>query len=337
MGTRRVLVASLFCAFGWVLGTGSSAYADPGATDPFGPPTDPSTSETANEVSPSQGEPTGSPADAYADTDPSALTDFRTALDPHGTWVQDPVYGTVWAPSADEVGADFTPYLTAGHWAYDSDYVWMSDYAWGWVTFHYGRWERSREIGWLWIPGRAYAGAWVSWRVGSEDFAYVGWAPMPATWAWHDGIAVGAEFPAWEPFVFCPHSDLFAPAVATRVVTGEPATAIAVHTRPYVPASPVVDGTVPASTGAAPKSAAMRRLARPAVLHGPPPARLGIEPSRVVHRTGNERGLANALAYARPSTAQALGAQPPAANVARSPPFVTPHYPTIGTRAPKRR
>ena len=336
MAIRRVFIAALSCAAGWVLS--DSASADPPGPEaaPGMPAYDPWTGETASEVAPGQDIPVGVAADAYADTDPSALTDFRAALDPHGTWLQDPVYGTVWVPSPDETGADFTPYVSAGHWAYDNDYVWMSDYAWGWVAFHYGRWERSREIGWVWIPGRAYAGAWVSWRVGIDDFAYVGWAPMPATWAWRDGIAAGTLFAPWQPFVFCPQGDLFAPAIVTRVVAGEPAATMTPHTRPYVPADPAVDVATPIPPGASSKPAASRRLAKTTV-HGPPPASLGIDPARVIHRTGTERGLASALAYARPSTALALGAPPPVAHVVRPMSFAAPHYPPPRAAAAKRR
>src|SRR5215472_8149386 len=60
-------------------------------------------------------------SDAYADTDPSALQDFHPALDPYGTWVDDPTYGTVWVPNRDVVGDDFEAYVTAGHWVYDDD------------------------------------------------------------------------------------------------------------------------------------------------------------------------------------------------------------------------
>src|SRR5580700_1595728 len=48
--------------------------------------------------------------DTYTDTDPSSLTDFHSTLDPHGQWVEDPTYGTVWSPNRAEVGADFSPY-----------------------------------------------------------------------------------------------------------------------------------------------------------------------------------------------------------------------------------
>jgi hypothetical protein len=86
--------------------------------------------------------PAGPPGEEgeYQDTDPSALSDFRSTLDPYGTWTEDPTYGTVWVPSPTVVGSDFTPYVSAGHWAYDDDYVWVSDYQWGWAPFHYGRW-----------------------------------------------------------------------------------------------------------------------------------------------------------------------------------------------------
>lgn len=41
----------------------------------------------------------GDNGDSYADTDPSALTEFRPALDGHGQWVNDPTYGTIWVPN----------------------------------------------------------------------------------------------------------------------------------------------------------------------------------------------------------------------------------------------
>src|SRR6202012_307314 len=107
-------------------------------------------------------------ADEYSDTDPSALNEFKPALEGHGQWVDDATYGTVWGPSQAEVGTDFQPYETAGHWTYsdDTDYVWVSDYSWGWAPFHYGRWAYVGPYGWSWIPGRVSSGAWGSWRAG---------------------------------------------------------------------------------------------------------------------------------------------------------------------------
>ena len=197
----------------------------------------------------------------YDDTDPSALSDFRSTLEPYGTWTDDPSYGTVWVPSPSVVGADFTPYVSAGHWAYDSDYAWVSDYDWGWAPFHYGRWAYAAGPGWEWIPGREYAGAWVSWRYGVDDWAYVGWAPLAPTWCWRGGMAVGLGFVPRAPYAFVGTGELFAPRVGARVVVGAQVGAIASHTRPYVPASASVGGRVaarPVVGGPSPQLAAPR-------------------------------------------------------------------------------
>src|SRR5262245_48273418 len=62
--------------------------------------------------------------DYGTDTDPAALSQFQEPLRPYGTWVDDPTYGTVWVPSPNAVGNDFTPYLSAGHWALTVDDQW---------------------------------------------------------------------------------------------------------------------------------------------------------------------------------------------------------------------
>jgi hypothetical protein len=101
--------------------------------------------------------------------------EFYDQLAPYGTWVQDDYYGDVWVPNVDE---DFRPYATNGYWA-QTEYgsTWVSDYPWGWATFHYGRWHYDDYYGWEWIPGHEWAPAWVSWRHAS---GYYGWAPMDA-------------------------------------------------------------------------------------------------------------------------------------------------------------
>src|ERR1700750_3213455 len=71
--------------------------------------------------------------------------DFYDSLAPYGTWVSDPQYGDVWVPDAED---DFTPYGTQGHWVLtDYGYTWVSDYPWGWATFHYGRWHYDDYYG----------------------------------------------------------------------------------------------------------------------------------------------------------------------------------------------
>jgi hypothetical protein len=256
-------------------------------------------------------QPTGDPGtvvevpagDEYADTDPSALTDFRPALDPYGTWAEDPTYGTVWTPSAEQVGAGFQPYDTAGNWDYvDGDYIWASDYAWGWVCFHYGRWAFSAGR-WVWIPGRDYAGAWVVWRVGDDAYGYVGWAPMSPEWGWVGGGATALGVASAEPWAFVAYGDLFAPNVPSHAAAGATASTVAAHSRAYVPAQPTVSG------GAAARQAP----------HGPPPSLLGLDVSRLALPALGPREL-RARQLARPSTAQPLGAHAPARHVVRPTP-----------------
>lgn len=106
--------------------------------------------------------------DAYV-----SYNDFYDNLAPYGQWVDDPQYGYVWSPNEDNT---FRPYYSNGHWVM-TDYgnTWISDYPWGWATFHYGRWTYDNYYGWLWIPGSNWGPAWVSWRGGE---GYYGWAPL---------------------------------------------------------------------------------------------------------------------------------------------------------------
>jgi hypothetical protein len=109
--------------------------------------------------------------------DPQAAAQFQDSLAPYGTWVDDDAYGRVWQPSADTVGADFSPYATGGHWSLtEYGWTWISEWDWGWAPFHYGRWLPLADRGWCWIPGTLWGPAWVSWRAGG---GYVGWAPLP--------------------------------------------------------------------------------------------------------------------------------------------------------------
>ncbi|HYJ09628.1 MAG TPA: DUF6600 domain-containing protein [Polyangiaceae bacterium] len=155
--------------------------------------------------------PTAEAQPEVADTDPTALTTFKPALDPYGRWVSDSTYGTVWVPNADAVGPDFAPYVSRGHWSLtaDDDWIWVSDYPFGWAVFHYGRWVWISSHGWSWVPGRTYANAWVVWRVPSAGYAYMGWAPMPPNWVWVDGYAVTLWYSPPLPFVFCHSSYVF--------------------------------------------------------------------------------------------------------------------------------
>ncbi len=184
------------------------------------------------------------------DTDPSALSDFREPLADYGSWTDDATYGTVWFPNTTVVGADFAPYQTSGHWELDvnDDWMWVSDYDWGYIPFHYGRWVWIGGTGWGWIPGRVYAPAWVSWRM--TDYGYVGWAPMAPSWYWFGGAAVNVWATPYSAYVFCPSTYVFNRNVHTYVVRDRDVIQrIGAHSRPYRPARPSVNASASRPSG----------------------------------------------------------------------------------------
>jgi len=102
---------------------------------------------------------------------------FHDVLAPYGSWIDTREHGRVWVPAQALVGPDFFPYMSDGTWVYtDRGWLFESLYSWGWAPFHYGRWAFAERIGWMWIPGEAWAPAWVDWRWGG---GYVAWAPLP--------------------------------------------------------------------------------------------------------------------------------------------------------------
>jgi hypothetical protein len=261
--------------------------------DGAGAGTDPNAAGNPNGMYASGEYTLGEDADAYDDGDPSALSDFRQTLDSHGTWSDDPTYGTVWLPAASDVGPDFTPYATGGHWVYDTDYTWVSDYDWGWAPFHYGRWVMIDGRGWGWIPGREYRGAWVSWGV-DDGYGYVGWYPMAPAFLWFGGVGVPYTFAIGPRWNYCGRGDVFSPGLGTHLVRGAAATGIAGR----VHALPSVNGMAS---------------------HGPEPSKLGFAAAQVPHATGaSALGLAKAQSFSRASTATALGAHPPSHTTATS-------------------
>jgi len=208
---------------------GSYPYNQNGYGDGYDPPQEPDPQQQQQPYEQAAQE-------DYEDTDPAALQDFYPLLAPYGTWVTDPNYGTVWVPDPGAVGADFAPYQTGGYWSYadDGDYLWNSNYSWGYVPFHYGRWVYITGRSWSWVPGRRYAPAWVLWR--TSDVGYVGWAPMPPSWYWVDGSAYplwAQPGPAW---AFCPSGYFFYPNVHTHVIRDrQTIERIAAHSKVYTP------------------------------------------------------------------------------------------------------
>ena len=176
------------------------------------------------------------------ETDPAALQTFRPALATYGTWVEDGSYGTVWVPNQSEVGTNFSPYLTAGHWSYTTEgYYWASDYSWGWAPFHYGRWVWSDAYGWEWIPGAVYSPAWVDWRYGG---GYIGWGPMYPSYYWRSGYAVYIGVGA-TPYVFAPCNSFFSPQPSAVVVGGSTGPSLVAGTSHYDPPGRTPTGARP--------------------------------------------------------------------------------------------
>lgn len=112
---------------------------------------------------------------------------FYDNLGDGGNWIEVGDYGYCWQPTVAVSNRGWRPYAD-GYWAYtDVGWTWVSYEDFGWATYHYGRWVRLRGRGWIWVPGREWAPAWVSWRTGGD---YVGWAPLPP----RGGGDVFAEF-----------------------------------------------------------------------------------------------------------------------------------------------
>ena len=93
-----------------------------------------------------------------------------------GSWFEVGDYGYCWQPDVAVDDPTWRPYAD-GYWAYTDDgWTWISYEDFGWATYHYGRWVKLAEYGWVWKPGYEWGPAWVSWRTGGN---YIGWAPLP--------------------------------------------------------------------------------------------------------------------------------------------------------------
>jgi len=122
---------------------------------------------------------------------------FYDQLAPYGDWFQFEGHGWVWTPHNVPYG--WRPY-TDGRWVYtDYGWTWASNWNWGWAPFHYGRWLFDAQYGWVWVPGREWAPAWVVWRSGP---GWIGWAPLPPGVGFEGRISYeGSIRPPWWCFV----------------------------------------------------------------------------------------------------------------------------------------
>ncbi len=114
----------------------------------------------------------------------------------YGEWVWDSLYGYVWRPYFN----DYYPYGSwypyyYGQWReVDGQLFWVAEEPWGWAPYHLGLWVWNKKRGWLWIPGSAFAPAWVAWGF---HMGYCGWRP----WSWWDWYLYG-EFYGFYPYYY---------------------------------------------------------------------------------------------------------------------------------------
>ena len=102
---------------------------------------------------------------------------FYDSLSPYGTWIEVEGYGRCWRPTVAITSPSWRPYVDRGRWVHtDAGWYWMSDYSWGSVAFHYGRWFSHPRMGWCWWPDNVWGPSWVSWRYDNDN---CGWAPLP--------------------------------------------------------------------------------------------------------------------------------------------------------------
>jgi hypothetical protein len=165
---------------------------------------------------------------------PPAAFDFHRALRPYGQWLVVPPYGKVWAPNPELVGKDFVPYLTSGHWQYTPrGWSFASDFEFGELVFHHGRWVRVQSLGWLWLEDQRWGPAFVDWRAGGE---YVGWACTPPP------PLPGAAPPPVPEFTYVRARNFARPEVEQFRALGDEVGRAVEKTAPLVPAPGVMPG-----------------------------------------------------------------------------------------------
>lgn len=128
-------------------------------------------------AAPTQMEPPPAMSQDQAPPPEDPYAGYYDSLAPYGNWVNVDGYGVCWQPGVAVVNPRWRPYCDHGHWVYSNcGWYWYSDYSWGWCAFHYGRWLPHSTLGWCWVPGSAWAPAWVTWRYSNN---YCAWAPVP--------------------------------------------------------------------------------------------------------------------------------------------------------------
>ena len=144
---------------------------------------------------------------------PDEVRSYAGSFDRYGSWRDDPTHGRVWYPT---VSAGWRPYYE-GRWVTLPSYgwTWVGRDPWAWPTHHYGRWGFSAGV-WFWIPGRAWAPAWVAWGAAP---GYVSWCPL----GWNNRpliqINVFSGRDRWHPWTYLPRHHFGRGYVQARAVS----------------------------------------------------------------------------------------------------------------------
>jgi len=119
----------------------------------------------------------------------------------YGQWIYDRLYGYVWRPDTGDIypWRNWRPYFH-GHWtrAYDQLF-WVSDEPWGWVPYHLGVWVWDKDLGWIWIPGSAFASAWVGWNFFNGYYSWWPYGLFSDWWSWSD----------WGSYYYDPYQSMY--------------------------------------------------------------------------------------------------------------------------------
>lgn len=146
------------------------------------------------------------------------LPHFYDELAPHGAWIDLAGCGWVWRPHIVTTYTGWRPYCHDGQWLWTHlGWYWHSNYPWGAIAFHHGRWLLTNRYQWVWVPDDEWAPAWVCWRTYDS---FCGWAPIPPSLPHgvaaqfglvSSGISFQLSYGLSSPhFVFVPHSQFAA-------------------------------------------------------------------------------------------------------------------------------
>jgi hypothetical protein len=96
----------------------------------------------------------------------------------YGEWKWNPLYGYVWTPhySRTYPSGNWQPYVHGSWCTFDNQLFWVPQEPWGWVPYHLGVWVWDKDIGWMWIPGDAFAPAWVAWGFFAGFYMWRPWS-----------------------------------------------------------------------------------------------------------------------------------------------------------------